>query len=176
MPKPITPELLHERALHYLERYAASVSAVRQVLRRGLLRAARRGEEIPVDAENWVEDEIARLLKAGLLDDRSFAEMKVRSLRRSGASGSKVRQKLAIKGVKAALIDEALQQDEAGDDRAAAVIYARKKRLGPYTSRGDRVALRDKQIAALARAGFSLSIARWVVEAEDVAALEEATD
>ena len=45
----------------------------------------------------------------------------------------------------------------------AARIAARRKRLGPW-SRGDRAAQRQKDIAALARAGFSLAIARAVID------------
>lgn len=46
---------------------------------------------------------------------------------------------------------------------AAARVAARRKRLGPW-SRGDRAAQRQKHIATLARAGFSLTIARAVID------------
>lgn len=173
MPSTVTPISIYNRAVHYLERYAASVAGVRAVLQRSVKRAERRGDIVPPQAPEWIEATLVKLVEARLLDDALFAETKVRSLRRSGASAQKVRQKLAVKGVAPTLVDEALQHEDVGDDKAAAVVFARKKRLGPYTMRGDRTDLRDKQMMSLARAGFSLSIARWVVDAKDEAELEE---
>lgn len=158
---PLT-EKLHERALHYLERYAASAQSVRQVLQRGVQRDARKGQEISPDMPELIENEIARLAKAGLIDDASFAAMKTRSLRRAGASAQKVRQKLMMKGVKGDLIEEALQDEEAGDDKSAAITFARRRKLGPFA----RVANPEKHMATLARAGFSLALARWIVKAQ----------
>lgn len=173
MPRALTKDGMYNRAVHYLERYAASVEGVRAVLQRSVQRAQRRGEAVPEQVGEWIEAAITKLIDGKLLDDALFAETKVRSLRRSGASAQKVRQKLAVKGVAGKLVEEALASEEVEDDLAAAIIFARKKRLGPYTSRGDRTVLRDKQIASLARAGFSLTIARRVVDASDVAELED---
>lgn len=173
MPSAVTKQSLYNRAVHYLERYAASEAGVRAVLQRGLKRAERRGIAIPPEAGEWIDATLRKLIEAKLLDDALFAETKVRSLRRSGASAQKVRQKLAVKGVSARLVDEALSSEDVEDDFAAAVIFARKKRLGPYTSRGERSLLRDKQIASLARVGFSLSIARRIVDARDEGELAE---
>lgn len=159
--------------MHYLERYAASVAGVRAVLQRSVKRAERRGDVVPPQTPEWIEATLQKLIDAKLLDDALFAEVKVRSLRRSGASAQRVKQKLAVKGVPGVLVDEALTAEDLGDDWQAAVIFARKKRLGPYTTRGDRTVLRDKQMQSLARAGFSLSIARRVVDARDEAELEE---
>jgi regulatory protein len=166
MPSLLSPEKLYARALHYLERYAASAAGVRGVLRRGLLRDARRGEVIPEQASQWIDDVIACLIREKYLDDVQFSDMRVRSLRRSGASALRVRQKMAVKGVAAPLVETALAGEGVVSERAAAVIFARKRRLGPYTSRGDRAELRDKQLQALARAGFALDICRWIVDAD----------
>jgi len=161
----ITAQSLYNRAVHYLERYAASVDGVRTVLQRSVMRAARKGEPVPAQTAEWIELTLQKLMDAKLLDDALFAETKVRSLRRAGASAQKVRQKLAVKGVASSLVNNALENEDVEDDLEAAIIFARKKRLGPYTSRGDREELRDKQIASLARAGFSLSIARRITDA-----------
>lgn len=169
----ITAQSLYNRAVHYLERYAASVDGVRSVLQRSVLRAARKGEPVPAQTAEWIELALQKLIDAKLLDDALFAETKVRSLRRSGTSAQKVRQKLTVKGVAPHLVNEALESEDVEGDLAAALIFARKKRLGPYTSRGKRDALRDKQIASLARAGFSLSIARRIVDAGTAEELED---
>ncbi|OYW99178.1 MAG: hypothetical protein B7Z14_12660 [Bosea sp. 32-68-6] len=49
------------------------------------------------------------------------------------------------------------------DELEAARKAARRKRLGPW-SRGDRAASRQKDLAALARAGFNMTTARAVID------------
>jgi regulatory protein len=56
------------------------------------------------------------------------------------------------------------------------VTLARRRRLGPYRPEADREARREKDLAALARAGFGYDIARTVIEASDIEALETLTD
>lgn len=165
MPSTLTQQSIYNRAVHYLERYAASVAGVRAVLQRSVKRAERRGDIVPPQTPEWIEATLLKLIEKKLLDDALFAETKVRSLRRSGASAQKVKQKLAVKGVSGTLVYDALASEDVEDDWQAAIIFARKKRLGPYTTRGDRTELRDKQMQSLARAGFNLSIARKIVDA-----------
>ena len=55
---------------------------------------------------------------------------------------------------------------------AAAAALARRRRLGPFRRPGEREERRDKDLAALARVGFSYAVARRVIEApspEDLA-------
>lgn len=175
MSQLITKDMLQRRALFYLERYAASTEGVRRVLSRVLMRKAREGVAIPDEAAGWIDEVLVWLQAQGYVNDATFAEMKVRSLRRAGASSSKVRQKLALKGVDPSTIDDALNDDDpdVGTDETAILAFARKRRLGPFCAPDKREALFDKQLAALARAGFSLALARRVLKAESVAALEE---
>jgi regulatory protein len=168
--KALTAELIYQRALHYLERYAAPRAGVKAVLQRSVMRAQRRGDSIPQAVPEWIEAALDKLERAGYLSDKSFAETKLVSLRRAGTSSQKIRQKLAVKGVTVDVVADVLEHDES-DDRQAAVAFARRRRLGPYADEKKRAALKDKHIAALARAGFSLTIARWVVNAVDAEAL-----
>lgn len=171
MPRSITQERLFNRAVHYLERYASSVEGVRAVLQRGLLRAAQRGEVVPPEAQAWIEAVVERLQKLGYVDDKKFAEVKARALRNRGASSFKIRQTLAQKGVETELVEEALDSEDVADDWQAALTFARKRRLGVFAT-GNRDERRQKDMAALARAGFSMAIARKIIEAETVDVLE----
>ena len=170
MPSALTSELLYKRALHYLERYAASSAGLRAVLQRSIKRHERRGEDIPAQAGQWIENVISKLQQAGYLNDKAFAETKLVSLRRAGNSTQKIRQKLMLKGVESGLMDEVLAADES-NDRQAAIAFARR-RLGPFATTR-RVELRDKHLAALARAGFALSLARQIINAPDADTLLE---
>ena len=55
--------------------------------------------------------------------------------------------------------------EDAGTDRAAALLMARRRRIGPWRTGVDSPELRRKELAILARGGFSYGVARDVVAA-----------
>ena len=172
-PRRITPDYLERAALFYLQRYSSSSGNLKSVLQRKVWRAARETEIDQEEANGWIDDVVAKIVRAGLLDDRRYAETRVLSLRRSGESARSIRMKLAAKGVEGDLVERALQQDEPeNDELTAAIAYARKRRLGPFHKAGKREERQDKDLAALARRGFSYETCRLVIEARDERALE----
>ena len=173
-PRQATAQYLENAALHYLERFASSSANLRRVLMRKVTRSAEIHGTDRTAGERLVDDIIARYLRAGLLDDRAYAAQQAESLQRRGTSRYGIRGRLAGKGVEAELIDTALERlaEESGGDLAAACALARRRRLGPYRIAADRAAHRSKDLAALARAGFSLEVARRVLAAPDIAALD----
>jgi regulatory protein len=174
-PKKATARHLENVALWYLQRFAASADSLRKVLMRRVEKSARAHDTDREEGAALVEDIIARYRQSGLLDDRQYAEGRALSLHRRGVSTQGIRARLAAKGVGMEDIDAALAmlRDEAEDpDLAAAIAYARRRRIGPWRMRGDREELRERDLAALARQGFGYDIARRVIEAPDVEELE----
>lgn len=174
-PKPATAAQLESAALHYLERFASSSANLRRVLMRKLARSAAALGSDAREGARLVDEIIARYLRAGLLDDRGYAAQQAMSLRRRGASRYGIRGKLAVKGIDAELIDETLErlEREPGEgELAAACALVRRRRLGPFRPGDARAACRRKDLAALARAGFGLDVARRVLAARDAAALD----
>ena len=174
----ITPQYLERAALHHLERYATSSENLRRVLTRKVWKAARLAEECnAVDEEEaaaWIEAVVEKLQRAGALDDRAYAEGRVVSLRRQGESARGIAMKLGAKGVPRETVAAALELDEPeNDDVAAAVAYARRRRLGPWRKPDEREERHDRDMAALARKGYRLDLCRRVIEAEDAFAAEE---
>ena len=173
-PRKATPEYLERSALYYLERYAAPAGHLRRLLLAKVARSVRfHGTDAEAGAEA-VDELVARLTRAGLLDDADYAASRARSLMRRGASARAIRARLLHKGVAPALIDQALNglAEEAREpELAAALAYARRRRLGPYRS-GARDESRERDLAALGRQGFDLDTARRVIDAEDPAQLE----
>lgn len=175
-PRRATPDYLERSALHYLERFATSSANLRRILMSKVERSAQAHGTGREEGAGWVEALIERFRRSGLLDDRLYAEAKAASLHRRGTSTRRIREKLATKGVgrdeaEAALA--AVEEDAEGDpDLVAASAYARRRRIGPYRREG-REEHRDRDLAALARAGFSYEVARRVVEARDATALED---
>jgi regulatory protein len=174
---PLTKTYLERAALHYLERYASSVDGLRRVLMRRVDKAAREERCDPGEATPWVEEVVARFAASGSVDDRSFAEGRAASLRRRGESARRIVMKLREKGVDGDLIDTVLEEQDGQDGRAAEVAaacrFARRRRLGPMRDPAERADRRDRDLAALARAGFSLDVARQVLDLEDADALED---
>ena len=175
-PRPPTRERLHARALRYLERFAATEAHLRRVLLRRALRDAEALGLEPTPVRCLVDEVVARVVAAGLIDDRLFAQGRARRLAEGGRSPPRIRAALAAKGLGAEAVTQALERlgEEQGDvELAAAIAYARRRRLGPWRPADARAAgLEAKDLAGLARAGFSYRVARLVVDAEDPEALD----
>jgi regulatory protein len=173
-PKPISAIWLERAALHYLERYSASTEMLRRTLARRVEKRARLRGEDPAAFVEMIAATVARAVSAGLVDDARFTETRVATLRRRGTSSRGVSAKLAAKGVPRDVVEAAMQAErdalpegeaQAIEDQAA-WAYAKRRRLGPYRRPDLRAAHRDRDLAALARAGFSYDLARRVVDAE----------
>jgi regulatory protein len=175
-PPKITPSYMENAALHYLERFSSSRANLRRVLMRKADRSlAHWGGERP-EAAQVVDAVIAKLAGLGYLDDGAYAETKARALHRRGGSARVIRATLAAKGVEADIAEAALEtlaESHPVPDRAAAIALARRRRLGPFRPADQRKGCRDRDLAALGRAGFAWDICRAVIDAADVAALEE---
>lgn len=173
---PLKPITVERSALHYLQRFSASEAGLRAVLLRRIERAARDRRCEREEAAGWIEPVIEKFKRLGYLDDVAFAETKAVSLRRRGDSARKIRITLSQKGVDAELIDHALDahdQTVDGDpELIAAARLAQRRRLGPMRPAEEREERRTKDLAAMARAGFSHRISRRVLELADVDALE----
>lgn len=175
---PLKKTTLERAALHYLERYASSVEGLRRVLARRVAKAAREDRCDQDQATAWVEEVVARFAQAGLVDDRSFAEGRASSMRRRGESARKIAAKLREKGVGAEIVEAALAEQDRGDaegaEFAAACRFVQRRRIGAMRSESARLEMRERDLAALARAGFSFDVARRALDVQDPDILEAA--
>jgi regulatory protein len=165
-PRKVSPRYLENAALYYLKRHAATSSQLQRVLVRKVDKSLQFHGGERAEALGWIEALLARLTRSGLLDDEAYAGMKARSLRASGRSSRMIAQKLRMKGVAADLVAKKLADatSELSEEEAAR-IWARKKRLGPFRSNAQaRQENRQRDLAALARAGFSFGVSRKVID------------
>lgn len=176
--KPVTVTRLENVAAAYVARYDASSARLRAVLMRRVLRARREAAPIVADVEAVIDGIVARYVRSGIIDDARYAERNAARLHRRGTSQRYIREKLKLAGIDRDQTDRALDATRAelpGDatdlDLRAAVALARRRRLGPFRAAADRRERRNKDLAALGRAGFALDIARRVVDADDAATL-----
>ena len=171
----VSPGALEQAAFAYLERYASSAENLRRVLMRRVERAARAEAITRDEGRPRSEAVIARLEARRLLDDAAYAEARARSLSRQGRSQAGIIRRLAMKGVDAETVEAAVGAviEDGHSDLRAACVLARKRRLGPFRPKAERRERRARDMAALGRAGFSFEIARRVVDAESIEAIED---
>ncbi|PLK24511.1 regulatory protein RecX [Novosphingobium sp. TH158] len=165
-PRPIDAARLDEMALAYVARFATSAAKLEAYLRRKL---KERGWEGEGDAP--VEVLVSRMVQAGYVDDRVYARAKSGSLMRRGYGSRRVDQALDAAGIAAPLREEVRASQ--ADQRRAALAFARRRRFGPFGAASADRAVREKQLAAMLRAGHPLDMAREVVDASGVEAAEE---
>ncbi len=178
-PRKATPKYLENSAAHYLGRFATSSAHLKQIMMQKVKRSAAHHGTDPDEGETHVDAIIAKFQRLGFLNDTEYAAMRARGLHAKGTPIKGIRFQLKQKGVGeediAAALDALIDEEEAPDlDLAAAVKLARRRRLGPFRSDDPEVRRerREKDMAALARAGFSYDIAQRIVDTETIEELE----
>ena len=156
MQKPITEQRLKNIALFYLERFDASSTKLRQVLKRRIQRQKMQGMIINNQASKWVENIIQEMMRLGYINDERYIENSVRRLSEQGKSTSFIRQKLLSEGLPSEIIEPFLHPES---DLEQARLFIKKKHLGQSW---------EKDLAKLARAGFSYETAKQALEEANV--------
>ena len=162
---------LENAALYYLKRFPSSSANLRRVLARKVQRARAKGLEVDeAEAERLLDVVVQRMIDAALVDDAAYARALSQSLFARGLSLRGIAHKLRLKGVPEEEAERALarlREEHEDPERTAAFAFARRRRLGCYRPLEQRRERREKDLAALARAGFSYSLARAVIDAEE---------
>lgn len=153
---PLDGSKLERLALHYVERFATTRARLIAYLNRKI---RERGWEGPAADTASLAD---RMVTLGYVDDRAFASARAASMVRRGLGGRRIGDALRAAGV-------------GGDDARAvapviargaldaAIAFARRKRLGPFAAATPDRQLRERQLAAMIRAGHSFDLARKII-------------
>lgn len=155
---PLDQPALERAALRYVERYATTRAKLVTYLNRKL---RERGGEGAIDIDA-LADRMAELRYVG---DRAFAEARVASMTRRGLGARRVQDALRQAGVgadDAGAFRDTLEEGAEG----AALAFARRKRIGPFATAPVERDRREKQIAAMVRAGHAPALARRIVGLE----------
>lgn len=167
-PTPFDGASLEFAALRYVERFQTTEARLVRHLRQKLRARGWAGEGEP-DPEGIA----ARLVRLGYIDDAAFAEARARGLGRRGLGVNRLRQSLAAYGVDAEIVDAASSNI---NPLEAALVFARRRRLGPFGPEITDPKQRERQFAAMLRAGHGPRAARAILSAgtpEDAEALVE---
>lgn len=166
LPKPLDAARLEELALAYVARFATSRAKLEAYLARKLRERGWEGE-----GEPSVAALVERFVAAGYVDDAAFARARSGSLLRRGYGLRRVNQALGAAGIGEDVRAEVRAGE--GAQRRAALAMARKRGFGPFGPTLPDRAVREKQIAAMLRAGHALDSARELVDAASVEAAED---
>ena len=156
-------------AADYVSKHSTSRANLEKIIAR---RASRRYPDLASEKAAEIARKTADFFVEHLfVDDAAYAEARVRSGVRKGHSRRRIAAGLVETGVAAETAAEALS---GADDMAAALAFARRRRIGPWRRGEDNRETRDREGAALARSGFSYEISRRIVsmsldEAEEAA-------
>lgn len=168
-PPPLDAPRLEELALAYVARFATSAAKLDGYLARKL-RERGWAEEGGTGAATAAAI-VARFVEAGYVDDAAFARAKSGSLLRRGYGMRRVGQTLGAAGIAEEV--RAAVAPGRGAQRRAALALARKRRFGPFAAGPIDRPAREKQIAAMLRAGHPLDSVRELVDAASIEAAED---
>ncbi|MXP28172.1 hypothetical protein GRI58_04970 [Porphyrobacter algicida] len=178
-PQPLDPARMEELALAYVARFATSSGKLHAYLERKLRERGYVDEQEGGEPPDIVAV-VTRFIDKGYVDDAGYARSKARGLLQRGYGARRVGQALTAAGIAPDLRAE-VDPGEA-ERREAAIAYARRRRFGPYNAASahendgdslERRKQRDKQVAAMLRAGHDLSVAVVVIDAATLGELDQ---
>jgi regulatory protein len=155
-PPPLDAAALERLALRYVERFATTRGKLVDYLRRKVRERGWDGD---------AADPVAiaeRFTALGYIDDRAYAEGKAAALGRRGLGRRRIDQAWRAAGVEEEDRDALAP---AVEERAVdvALAFARRRRLGPWGPAAPDRPAREKQLAAMLRAGHPLALSRAIL-------------
>lgn len=166
--RKISKQRLKNIALYYLKRFESSVENLRGVLKRRVNDYAYHDKDFDkTEAYIWIEELLEDFVRLSYLDDKRYAEIKIKSYMAAGKSPRYIHGKLREKGVDEEIFNTILDVQDY-DPLDAAFKLARKKKIGPFChDEALRKARRSKDLAILVRAGFDYDTAVRVLSSEE---------
>ncbi len=162
--KPLTKTSLESLAMFYAGRFAVSPAKLRSYLSRKIKERGLAEDFVP-DLDQLTE----KLSEYGIVSDIAVATMVISSQQRRGFGASRTRQQLRHKMV-ARDVAEISMEEQAVSPEDLAILYAQKKRLGPFRLADTADAkLQQKEIGAMVRGGHAPGIAAKIVRAPSLA-------
>lgn len=160
---PLDSDKLDELALSYVGRYATTRAKLEAYLARKLRERGWDGADAP--RPGAIAERFAEL---GYIDEEAWARGRADGLLRRGYGPRRVAQALGAAGIDEEIRGEAAPR--ASESRQAALAMARRRGFGPFGSTAPDRERREKQLAAMLRAGHGFDAARAVVDAPSVSA------
>ncbi|MES2498256.1 MAG: regulatory protein RecX [Pseudomonadota bacterium] len=157
---PYDVATLERAALDYAARYATTRAKLAAYLRRKLRERGWDGDDAPPVAAL-----VERFAERGYVDDRAFAAARTDALLRRGYGARRIGTALRAAGIDAETT-AGLRARMADEAEAAALRYARRKRIGPFADHAADPAEKRRWIASMARAGHAIELVLRLLDAD----------
>ena len=165
-PLKVTVEEMRNFAFAYVEKYAPSKQQLKTYLLKKYLKTS-----VPnikkQDVTNLIDIVLSDLEKSKFINDKFYSESKAKSMIQRGSSINKIRNYLIGKGINSEYIKETVNKihdDNSDQDFFSAIKLCKKKRIGPARTEDNRSLFYKKDIAILARSGFSYELSKKILD------------
>ena len=150
----------------YLGKYSPSKQQLRTYLFKKLIK---KNYKISSKREifNLIDSVITSLVVQKFLSDKYYSDTKSKAFLKRGYSLNKIRYSLIKQGIDEKYIKDSIskiKEKESEPDFFSAIKICKKRRIGPNREENNRSLFYKKDIAILARSGFSYEISKKVLE------------
>ena len=153
-------------AYSYIEKYSPSKQQLRTYLFKKVIR---KNQKIFNKKEifNLIDSIILTLEEQKFISDEYYSDAKSKAYLRKGYSLNKIRYNLIKKGINERYIKSSIskiQHNETDPDFFSAIKMCKRRRIGASREESNRSLFYKKDIAILARSGFSYDISKKVLD------------
>tara|TARA_Y100000590_G_scaffold387575_1_gene461251 strand:- start:73 stop:633 length:561 start_codon:yes stop_codon:yes gene_type:complete len=153
-------------AYKYIEKYSPSKQQLRIYLfKKFLLKKQKISNK--KELFSLIDTVISSLEDQKLLSDKLYSQSKAKTFLKRGYSLNKIRYSLIKKGIDEKYVKASIskiKENETDPDFFSAIKICKKRRIGPSREENNRSLFYKKDIAVLARSGFSYEISKKILE------------
>lgn len=154
--KKISTSYLENAGAYYLQRFAASESQFRRVMERKIQLSCRdHPDQNSESCLTLLDQVVQKFVGLGYLNDHAYAQGLIYSLTQRGFSRKRIELELGKKGISRDLASSCLPDSNPEHERYKAVLYAKRKKIGPFSLREND---QQRSLSSLARGGFNYDL------------------
>ena len=157
-------------AYSYLEKYSPSKQQLRIYLFKKLIKT-KQNISSKKEIFNLIDSIITTLVDNKFISDKHYSDIKSKTFLKRGYSLNKIRYSLIKKGIDEKYIKASIskiKEKETDPDFFSAIKLCKKRRIGPIREENNRSLFYKKDIAILARSGFSYDTSKKVLDISKV--------
>ena len=153
-------------AYSYLEKYSPSKQQLRIYLFKKLIKT-KQNISNKKEIFNLIDSIITTLIDNKFISDKHYSDIKSKTFLKRGYSLNKIRYSLIKKGIDEKYIKASIskiKEKESDPDFFSAIKLCKKRRIGPIREENNRSLFYKKDIAILARSGFSYELSKKILD------------
>ena len=161
-----TVDEIRNFAYSYLEKYSPSKQQLRIYLFKKLIKT-KQNISSKKEIFNLIDSIITTLVDNKFISDKHYSDIKSKTFLKRGYSLNKIRYSLIKKGIDEKYIKASIskiKEKESDPDFFSAIKLCKKRRIGAIREENNRSLFYKKDIAILARSGFSYELSKKILD------------